>query len=109
MSKGTVVLLPFPFTDFSGNKIRPCLVLYEQKGGEDCIVACISSQKQARLYAWDVRVNATSANGLKVDSIIKMDKIATLEKKIVLGELGTLEATSLKMVNACLKKMFGLT
>ncbi len=27
MPKGTVVLVPFPFTDVSGNKVRPCVIL----------------------------------------------------------------------------------
>lgn len=109
MSKGTIVLVPFPFTDLSGNKVRPCLVLYEQQGGEDCIVSFISSVKQPKLRTTEIRVSSTKINGLKVDSVIKMDKIATLQKKIVLGELGTLEPTPLKAVNVMLKKIFGLT
>jgi mRNA interferase MazF len=108
MSKGTIVLIPFPFTDLSGNKVRPCVILYEQKNGEDCIVLFISSVKLARANAFDVRVRATAKNGLKMDSAIKTDKIATLQKKIILGELGILEKAQMKLVDANLKKIFGL-
>ncbi len=108
MSKGTIVLVPFPFTDLSGNKVRPCLVLYEQPSGDDCIVSFISSVKPKRLSTFDVKIDATPANGLKVDSIIKTDKIATLQKKIILGELGKPDARVLKEINVRLKKLFTL-
>ena len=100
--------MPFPFTDLSGNKVRPCLVLYEQRGGEDCIVSFILSVKQAKLGKYDVKIKATEANGLKLDSVLKMDKIATLQKKIVLGELGRLESTLMKSADSALKKIFEL-
>lgn len=108
MRKGTVVLVPFPFTDLSGNKVRPCLVLYEQKNGEDCIVSFISSVKPGK-GSLDINLPATTKNGLKVDSWIKIEKIATLQKKIFLGELGTVDQETLKKVNKSLKKIFQLT
>lgn len=108
MLKGTIVLVPFPFTDLSGNKVRPCLVLYEQKGGEDCIVSFISSVKQAKNSPFDLSIKMTKQNGLKLDSVIKTDKVATLQKKIVLGELGVLEPNLMKAVDSNLKKIFGI-
>lgn len=108
MCKGTIVLVPFPFTDLSGNKVRPCVILVEQKNGEDCSVAFISSVKQIRVGVFEIRVKASSANGLKRDSILKIDKIATLQKKIILGELGVLEKELMKAMNMKLGQLFGL-
>ena len=106
MGKGRIVLVPFPLTDLSGQKIRPALILCVSRG-EDCIVAFISSVKRKK-SAFDVSVKATRANGLKVNSIIKTDKLATLQRKIVLGELGTLERASLVAVDTSLRKLFKL-
>jgi mRNA interferase MazF len=106
MPKGLIVLTPFPFTDLSGHKVRPALVLYNQKGGEDCIVSFISSHAKKRTSAYDIPVFPTDLNGIKVNSIIKIDKIATLQKRIILGELGMLELPLLKEVNTRLKNLF---
>ncbi|MDP3953402.1 MAG: type II toxin-antitoxin system PemK/MazF family toxin [bacterium] len=106
MRKGHIVLIPFPFTDLSGKKVRPALVLYAG-GGEDCVVAFITSAK-ASGGTYGVKAQADSKNGLKVDSIIRVDKIATLQKKIVIGELGTLDTHVLASVHSSLKKLFGI-
>ena len=106
MTKGTIVLIPFPFTDLSGQKVRPALILHNFKKAEDCIVAFTSSVKQKRSELFDVPVQASTKNGLKADSVIKVGKIATLQKKIVLGELGTLEPIPLGEVSKKLKSLF---
>ena len=42
MKKGDIILIPFPFTDLSGNKNRPALVLVNSE--LDITVAFISTQ-----------------------------------------------------------------
>mgnify|MGYP003394266751 CR=1 FL=1 len=106
MRKGHIVLVPFPFTDLSGQKVRPALVL-SVSAGEDCIVAFISSTEKKR-SVFTVPIKATSANGLKVNSVVKLDKLATLQKKIVLGELGMAEKPVLTAADAALKRLFNL-
>lgn len=109
MSKGKIVLVPFPFTDLSGHKVRPCVVLAEQKNGEDAIVAFITSTKLTKLGNFTLKLKAGKNNGLKVDSTLRLDKLATLQKKIFLGELGILEATYIKQIDTQLKKLFQLS
>ena len=106
MHKGCIVLVPFPFTDLSGQKVRPALVLHVSKG-EDCIVAFISSTR-GRKNPLEIPIKATNHNRLKVDSVLKVDKIATLQKKIVLGEIGTAEKHIVTSVDASLRKLFKL-
>lgn len=108
MTKGTIVLAPFPFTDVSGSKVRPCVILYKQDHGEDCIVLFISSKIQTSLNVFDLKIKATPLNGLKRDSVLKIDKIATLQKKIFIGELGKLEPLVLKALDKKLKQLFAL-
>lgn len=107
MHKGKIVLIPFPFTNLSGHKVRPAVVLSSSKKGDDCVVAFISSVN-IKISQFDVTVKSTLKNGLKNDSVIKIDKIATLDKKIILGEIGSLEINTLKVIDEKLKKLFSL-
>lgn len=109
--KGDIVLIPFPFTDLSGQKNRPALILASSEKGEDVIVAFISSRAE-KPRPFDVPLKEGRASfietGLKTSSLIKVNKIATLEKKIILGELGRLESNIQKEVNRKLKALFGV-
>jgi mRNA-degrading endonuclease toxin of MazEF toxin-antitoxin module len=48
------------------------------------------------------------ANGLKTDSLIRLDLIATLQKKTIVGELGVAEPAVMREVAKKLKTLFGL-
>jgi mRNA interferase MazF len=41
MTKGDIVLIPFPFTDLTGNKLRPAVILI--KAASDITVCFIST------------------------------------------------------------------
>lgn len=107
MSKGTIVLVPFPFTDLARQKVRPALVLHTSRG-EDCILAFISSGVSKKKYPFNVPVKASGKNGLKVASVVRVDTLATLQKKIIIGELGTCEPTIMKAVDQTMRRLFAL-
>jgi mRNA interferase MazF len=105
--KGKIVLVPFPFTDLTAAKLRPALVVYE--GEKDAVVAFISSKIPSELQEVDILVKEDHPGfkraGLKVDSVIKLDKIATVLKDLVVGELGELDENLRKEVNHKLKRI----
>jgi|APTNR8051073442_1049403.scaffolds.fasta_scaffold205215_1 mRNA interferase MazF len=96
MKKGNIVLIPFPFTDLSGNKTRPALVLAVDTF--DITVAFITS-KVIKQEVNDLEIIPSKTNGLKIDSIIKLNKIATIETSLALGELGTITNTEISEIN----------
>ena len=95
---GTIVLIPFPFTDLSSSKLRPALIVSKKNNSEDIIVAFISSNinEKGNGIFLDQKDAVFEASGLKNSSVIRLDKIATLDKKIILGELGSLPLDFLK-------------
>jgi len=94
--KGKIVLIPFPFTDLSFAKLRPVLVIHE--GKRDVIVAFISSRIPAEISETEVMITSKhpvfKSTGLKTDSVIKLDKIATTLKELIVGELGEIDEIS---------------
>lgn len=110
--KGTIVLIPFPFTDLSSHKVRPAVVLSQGPKGDDVVLAFISSQEQKKKEPTDVLIARTSKGftetGLKADSVVRVSKIATLDKKIMLGTLGVVSKDMMKEIDSKMKILFGL-
>src|SRR4030042_5812407 len=83
--KGKIVLVPFPFTDLTAAKLRPALVIYE--GEKDAVMAFISSTIPSEPSEVDILITkghpSFRKTGLKVDSVIKLDKIATVLERIL--------------------------
>ena len=105
IKRGNIVLVPFPFTDLSGQKVRPALVISRNLAGDDIVVIFISSKAIKKLSRYDVIVEVSKENGLKVRSSIKCAKIATLDKKVVLGEIGVLSTYDQRRVDNKLKQI----
>lgn len=102
---GTIGLVAFPFTDLSGSKVRPVLIISKAPLGDDVIVTFISSNTKKK-NKFDVFVKKNTTNGLKSDSLIRVSKIATLEKKMLLGEIGKLEEKEAFQVQNQIKALF---
>ncbi len=77
---GEIVLLKFPFTDGQTLKRRPALVINEFSDG-DIIVCRITSQIYNSMF--DIYVDSWEKCGLKLPSVIRIHKVATLEKNLV--------------------------
>jgi mRNA interferase MazF len=111
--RGAIVLVPFPFTDLSSIKVRPALVISGQNNAKaDVAVLFLTSLVKKTTLADDVLLTSADKDfiktGLKMTSVIKCRKIATLDRSIILGELGSLTPEMMKRVDKILKKIFFL-
>jgi mRNA interferase MazF len=105
MAKGDIVLIPFPFTDLSGNKLRPAVVLIDSSF--DLTVCFITSQiKWAE--STDIEITPSALNGIKRQSLIRLGKIATIDKTLVAGKLGVLNQHEILDLNQKLKTLLKL-
>jgi mRNA interferase MazF len=106
--KAKIVLIHFPFTDLTDTKLRPALVIHE--GENDVVVAFISSKIPGHLQDSDFLIStdhpAFVSTGLKISSVIKFDKIATISKDLIEGEIGEVPRNLADECNTLLRRIF---
>ena len=103
---GAIVLTDFPFTDLSSVKRRPALVISANNARRaDVIVAYLTSVARNEPDALPIMPTAT--NGLKVPSMVRFDKIATIDKSIIAGRLGTADPAWLGRARMVFFGVFG--
>jgi mRNA interferase MazF len=95
-ARGDIVLARFPFTDGTGTKLRPVVVLARVPGPhDDYLVLFISSQLRTAAPGIDVVLDrqhpAFAASGLKVPSVLRIGKLATISSALIVGPLGKID------------------
>jgi len=106
MIKGEIVLVEFPFTDLSGSKLRPALVLAEKK--DDVLVAFITSKAQ-NLDEEDLLLIADERNRLKNDSRLRLFRYGNSEKKTSSRTIGYVSDTVLTKIDEKLLTIFKIS
>jgi mRNA interferase MazF len=84
---GSIILARFPFTDLSGDKRRPALVVSRDNDQRSDLVVCFITSVP-RTGPNMAPIAASPATGLKVPSVVRFDKIATLDRSVIAGKLG---------------------
>lgn len=100
---GEIVLLSFPFADAMAARRRPALVLLDT-GDADIVVARITSQ--AARDPFDVELVEWQQAGLLLPSIVRVHKVATLEKRLVERRLGTLRTSDWQRVRTAIQQLW---
>lgn len=97
---GDVVVLPYPFTDFSSAKVRPALVLAALDRG-DLILCQITSQPGSHARAVPMRMTDFLPGGcLPLDSFALPHRGVTAHESCVRRQAGRLSGTKLQEVHA---------
>lgn len=105
MKKGDIVLIPFPFTDLAGNKNRPTVILIES---EDDVTVCFITTQFKWMGEFDITLQPSDLNGLKMTSLLRLNKFATIDKDLIIGRLGSLDRQYVKLLNTNLTRIFKL-
>jgi mRNA interferase MazF len=104
--RGSVVLLPFPFSDQSSAKIRPAIVVSPDYPSDDLLVAAITSVGDI-LRPGEFPIQFWREAGLIHPSFAKR-AITSATGNLVKKQLGQLRESDLAKLDAALKFWFGL-
>jgi mRNA interferase MazF len=113
MIKNSIILVPFPFDDFSDTKVRPDLCLTGSIGEFDHIVIAFISSKVPE-FLEESEISFTKENpgfqdtGLLVDSVLKLHRLTTIPKFLIPRKLGSITPLYQQEVQSKLKLLFGI-
>lgn len=98
-SVGSVVVVPFPFSDLSQSKRRPALIL-ASAGREDWILCQITSKPYGDPQSIELIDNEFQSGSLRVVSYVRPGKLFTANASLLLSEIGVVKPDKLKHVIA---------
>ena len=100
---GQIVLVPFPFTDLSGAKLRPVLMRRKASVQVDDWLVCMVSSPLRQVDGQIDEILSPSdadfaATGLKVPSVLRLSRLAVLESSLLMGRLGKISGERLQRI-----------
>jgi mRNA interferase MazF len=113
--RGDIVLIPFPFTDLSGRKARPALVVssdLDNEHSDDLILAAITSNVSHLFSNADLLLEDSAdwfeSSGLRTTSMLRASKIVTLAQPLIYSRIGRLEGEIMGRVDRALSVALGI-
>lgn len=93
MNPGDIVLIRFPRSDLQAGKLRPALVVAVFPGSyEDVLLAAISSRVYQAVPGFDEVIDPSEpdyrVSGLKVPSVVRLTRLASVEPAVIDARLG---------------------
>ena len=95
ISEGDIVIFRFPKTDLGTGKLRPALLLKKIPNEfHDWLVCMITTQLHQQIKRFEVIIAETDegfqGTGLKQSSLIRISRLAVVDKSVFEGKLGVL-------------------
>jgi len=108
-SQRDILLVPFPFSDQTGEKVRPVLVLSNDEfnsKSEDIIVCSITSNITKDFYSVQITSEELEEGKLFTKSQIKTENLLKLDKNLIIKKIGKLNNSTFSKVLDKLKSLF---
>jgi mRNA-degrading endonuclease toxin of MazEF toxin-antitoxin module len=111
LRRDDVVLVTFPFTDLSGRKLRPALIVGRPLG-DDIVLAFVTSRSDIGAADAEHLLEPSdpefASTGLKIASRVRLQKLATLHRELVRRRLGRIGPRTRRAVNRALRYVLEL-
>ena len=111
MKRGDVVVVDFPFSDRTGSKVRPALLVQADSlnhSRSDTILAIITKVSSRRSTELFVDTTSVPGTGLRFNSFIQCDTLITLDQSLVIAVIGSLPSHLVQRLDDCLRMALGL-
>ena len=116
VKRGDAVIIDHPFSDASGAKVRPALVVQNDKRNAvltETIIVMITKNlthvtADPTQFLIDLSTPDGKTSGLNSNSAVKCGNLFTVNEKMIRRRIGTLSTTLMQMANDCLKSALEL-
>jgi mRNA interferase MazF len=105
-SKGEIVLVRYPFSDLSGSKVRPAIVVSTPHASQDLFVMPLTS-KTERLLTDEFVLGEWKTSGLNVVSAVKRG-LFTIHESLIVKSVGSLSKSDAGRVDDSLRHWLGI-
>ena len=103
-----LLLVPFPFSDQSGRKVRPVIVISNKEfndHSEDLLVIGVTSNISKDKYTLSLTNEGLEEGNLITNCCIKVENILKLDKELVIKKIGKIKKEKFKGVLGIILKI----
>lgn len=115
LRRGDVVLVAFPFSDGTGSKLRPALVVQNDRNNRrlsNVILAAITTTVHRRNEPTQLFIDPAVApgdqSGLVMPSVVSCENLVTVAVQRIRRRIGYLPQDTMQEVDQCLKASLGI-
>ena len=102
---GQIVTVPVPYTDLTGSKNRPVVVVADVRMG-DWIVCPITGSRQRRPEDIEIQGQDMESGELRRNSWVRVNRLYTLNERLSNRVIGQLTDAKIAEVTAAVRSLF---
>lgn len=105
-SRGEIILVRYPFSDLSGAKVRPAVVVSAQHPSQDIIIVPLTSKTEA-LLPGEFVLSEWKGAGLNVASSVKRG-LYTIHESLMVKKVGSLSDGDFEKLETSLRRWLAI-
>ena len=105
-----LVLIPYPFSELNVSKVRPAVVVSNDRYNQefdDAIVVPVTTNLSLRKHVIRLSDSELEQGHLIAESVIKVDRILSVNQKLVRKSIGSVKKGILVRVRSILAELLG--
>ena len=98
-----IVLLPYPFSNLEGKKVRPAIIVSNNSfnaKSSDCIMVPLTTVIKKEPYSFTIDNPDLHSGMLIAESRVRADKIFCVEKKLIIKKIGEINNKTFEKVKS---------
>lgn len=104
-----LVLLPYPFTNQEGSKVRPAIIISNDSFNrrcEDCVMVPLTTIIKQEPFSLILDQGDLEAGKLLKQSRIRIDKLFTIKKSLIMMKIGKISGKTFEKIKSEISKVF---